>query len=118
VTEPGRVGPLVVVASLLAAVALLVVHGMVVPWLLAAGAGTVALLALRALVRQQRAPSMLERPPLPERYRVADDVARPVAEVVAAAEREATAGEWTAAGPYGPRLRQTTRSNSSMGFGP
>ena len=51
-TEPGRVALLVVVAWLLAAVALLVVQGMLLPWLLAAGAGSAALLVLRALVRQ------------------------------------------------------------------
>jgi hypothetical protein len=92
VTEPGRVALLVVVAWLLAAVALLVVQGMLLPWLLAAGAGSAALLVLRALVRQQRAPSMLDRPPLPERYRVADDIHQPIATVVAVAEAEAAAG--------------------------
>jgi hypothetical protein len=90
VTEPGRVALLVVVACLLAAVALLIVQGMLLPWLLAAGAASLALLLLRALVRQQRAPSMLERPPLPERYRVADDIHQPITTVVAVAEVEAT----------------------------
>jgi hypothetical protein len=66
VTEPGRVALLVVVA-----------------WLLAVA------LALRALVRQQRAPSILDRPRLPERYRVADDLTQPIAVVVEAAEAEA-----------------------------
>jgi hypothetical protein len=47
-------------------------------------------LAVGVLVRQQRAPSMPERPPLPERYRGADDLERPLADVVAVAEREAT----------------------------
>jgi hypothetical protein len=42
-----------------------------------------------ALVRQQRAPSPYTQPSLPERYRVADDLRRPLAEVVAAAEQEA-----------------------------
>src|SRR5918993_5101401 len=54
--------------------------------------GTLVTLAAAALVRQQRAPSMLDqpaRPPLPERYRVADDPAAPLAEVIAAAERDA-----------------------------
>lgn len=51
-----------------------------------------ALLALGvgALVRQQRAPSFLDQPPLPYRYRVADDLGQPIAAVVAAAEHEAT----------------------------
>jgi len=92
VTETGRAALLVVVAWLLAAVALLAVQGMLLLWLLAAGLGSAALLGLRALVRQQRAPSMLERPPLPERYRVADDLGQPIAVVVAVAEREAAAG--------------------------
>jgi len=91
-TGPGRAAMLVVVAWLLAAVALLAAQGMLVPYLLAVGAATLAGLGLRALVRQQRAPSMLERPPLPERYRVADDIHQPIATVVAVAEAEATAG--------------------------
>jgi hypothetical protein len=88
-TGPGRAALLVVVAWLLAAVVLLAAQGLFVPYLLAAGAASLAGLGLRALVRQQRAPSILERPPLPERYRVADDLRRPVADVVAAAEAEA-----------------------------
>jgi hypothetical protein len=91
-TGPGRAALLLVVAWLLAAVALLAIQGMLVPYLVAVGAATLAGLGLRALVRQQRAPSMLERPPLPERYRVADDIHRPVADVVAVAEAEAAAG--------------------------
>ena len=92
VTEPGRVALLVLLAGLLAAVALLVARGMLVPWLLAAAASSVALLVLRALVRQQRAPSMLDqptRPPLPDRYRVADDLGQLITTVVAVAEAEA-----------------------------
>ena len=88
-TAPGRAVLLLVVAWLLAAVALLATQGKLVPYLLAVGAATLAWLGFRALVRQQRAPSMLGRPPLPERYRVADDLARPLDDVVAAAEREA-----------------------------
>jgi hypothetical protein len=43
-----------------------------------------------ALVRQQLAPSRYCRPRLPERYRVADDLAKPLAVVVAVAERDAS----------------------------
>jgi hypothetical protein len=43
-----------------------------------------------ALVRQQLAPSRYCRPPLPDRYRVADDLAEPLAVVVAVAERDAS----------------------------
>lgn len=49
-------------------------------------------LALAALVRQQHAPSILDRPPAPQCYRVADDLCRPLAEVVAVAEQEAGFG--------------------------
>jgi hypothetical protein len=91
-TGPGRAAMLVVVAWLLAAVALLAAQGMLVPYLLAIGAATLAGLGLRALVRQQLAPSILERPSLPERYRVADDLGQPIAVVVAVAEREASTG--------------------------
>jgi hypothetical protein len=40
---------------------------------------------------QQRAPAFTDQPALPPRYRVADDLARPLADVVAVAEQEA---EW------------------------
>jgi threonine/homoserine/homoserine lactone efflux protein len=78
---------LLVVSWLLAAVALLATQGMLVPYLLAVGAATLAWLGLRALIRQQP-PSMLERPPLPERYRMTDLLARPLDDVVTV-EREA-----------------------------
>jgi hypothetical protein len=51
---------------------------------------TLLVLGVGALIRQQRAPSILDRPPLPYRYRIADDLGQPVAAVVAAAEHEAT----------------------------
>ena len=50
---------------------------------------TLLALGVGALVRQQRAPSFLDRPPLPYRYRVADDLGQPIAAVIAAAEHEA-----------------------------
>jgi hypothetical protein len=89
VTEPARVALLLILAWLLAAVTVLAAQGMLVPWLLAAAAGSAAVLLLRALVRQQRAPSVLDRPPLPERYRVADDLQQPLSVVVAVAEEDA-----------------------------
>jgi hypothetical protein len=49
-------------------------------------------LGFGALLRQQLAPSRYNRPSLPERYRVADDLRQPIAAVVAVAEREASAG--------------------------
>jgi hypothetical protein len=51
--------------------------------------GSLLVLGVDALVRQQRAPSPYTQPSLPERYRVADDLRRPLAEVVAVAEQEA-----------------------------
>jgi threonine/homoserine/homoserine lactone efflux protein len=78
-----------VVAWLLAAVVLLAAQGVLLAYVEVTGVATLVWLGLRALVRQQRAPSMLERPPLPERYRVADDLRRPLDDVVAVAEQEA-----------------------------
>jgi hypothetical protein len=53
--------------------------------------GSLLVLGVDALVRQQRAPSPYIQPSLPERYRVADDLRRPLADVVAVAEAEASA---------------------------
>ena len=88
-TGPGRPAMFVVVAWLLAAVVLLAAQGVLLAYVEVTGVATLVWLGLRALVRQQRAPSMLERPPLPERYRVADDLRRPLDDVVAVAEQEA-----------------------------
>jgi threonine/homoserine/homoserine lactone efflux protein len=89
VTGPGRPAMFVVVAWLLAAVVLLAAQGVLLAYVEVTGVATLVWLGLRALVRQQRAPSMLDRPPLPERYRVADDLRRPLDDVVAVAEQEA-----------------------------
>jgi hypothetical protein len=61
-------------------------------FLAGAAAGSLLALGVGALVRQQLAPSPYNRPPLPERYRVADDLRQPLAAVVAVAEHEASAG--------------------------
>jgi hypothetical protein len=72
------------------------------PALLAWGTpSTLLVLGVGALVRQQRAPSLLDQPPLPTRYRVADDPSQPIAAVVAAAEHEAT----LTSGPTARELR-------------
>jgi threonine/homoserine/homoserine lactone efflux protein len=89
VTGPGRAAMFMVVAWLLAAMVLLAAQGILLAYVGVAGAATLVWLGLRALVRQQRAPSMLDRPPQPERYRVADDLRRPLDDVVAVAEQEA-----------------------------
>jgi hypothetical protein len=89
VTSAGRAALFLVVAWLLAAVAMLAAQGALVPYLAAVVPGSAVALTLRALVRQQRAPSILDRPRLPERYKVADDLAQPIAAVVEASEAEA-----------------------------
>jgi hypothetical protein len=48
-------------------------------------------LGLWSLARQQLAPSRYNRPALPERYRLADDLRQPLTAVVAVAEAEASA---------------------------
>jgi hypothetical protein len=88
-TSAGRAALLLVVAWLLAAVATLAAQRALVPFLLAVLPASAVMLGLRALVRQQRRPSILDRPPLPERYRLADDLTQPLAVVVAVAEQEA-----------------------------
>jgi hypothetical protein len=77
------------VGWLLAALMVLGMDGRLPLFLAWAAPGTLLVLVAGALVHQQRAPSMLDQPPLPERYRVADDLHRPVADVVAVAETEA-----------------------------
>jgi hypothetical protein len=76
---------------LLAALLLLAHEGRLPEYLVSAGSGSLLVLGLGALVRQQLAPSRYNRPGLPERYRVADDLRQPLAAVVAAAEAEASA---------------------------
>lgn len=88
-TSAGRAALFLVVAWLLAAVAMLAAQGALVPYLAAVVPGSAVALTLRALVCQQRAPSILDRPRLPERYKVADDLAQPIAAVVEASEAEA-----------------------------
>lgn len=88
-TSAGRAALLLLIAWLLAAVAMLAAQGALVPFLVAVLPASAVALALRALVRQQHAPSILDGPRLPLRYRVADDLRQPIAAVVAAAEAEA-----------------------------
>jgi hypothetical protein len=84
-------GRFVVVGWLLLALVLLGMDGQLPVFLAWTAPATLLVLAVGALVRQQRAPSMLDRPQLPEPYRVADDLRQPLCAVVAAAEAEATA---------------------------
>jgi hypothetical protein len=85
-------GRWLLVGWLLAALVLLAEDGRLPEFIAGAVSGSLLLLGFGALVRQQFAPSRYNRPPLPERYRVADDLGRPLVEVIAAAEREVSAG--------------------------
>jgi hypothetical protein len=85
------VGRWLLVGWLLAALVLLGMDGRLPEFLAGAASGSLLVLRLGALVRQQLAPSRYNRPPLPERYRVADDLRHPIAAVVAVAEAEALA---------------------------
>jgi hypothetical protein len=64
-------------------------EGWLPEFLAGAVCGSLLLLGLSSLVRQQLAPSPYNRPSTSKRYRVADDPCRPIAAVVAAAEQEA-----------------------------
>ena len=88
-TSAGRAALWLLVGWLLAAVALLAAQGRLVSLLTAGVPASVVALVLRALVRQQRAPSICDRPLVPERYRIADDLTKPITVVVEAAEAEA-----------------------------
>ena len=75
---------------LVAALVVLSMDGRLPAFLAWAVPGSLLALGLGALVRQQLAPSRYNRPSLPERYRLADDLRQPIAAVVAVAEQEAT----------------------------
>jgi hypothetical protein len=77
---------------LLVALVLLAVEGRLLVLLAWAVPASLLALAVGALVRWQRRPSMLDRPTVPERHRVADDLRQPIVAVVAVAEHEATIG--------------------------
>jgi hypothetical protein len=77
---------------LLAALVLLGMDGRLPEFIAGAASGSLLALGLSSLVRQQLAPSRYNRPGLPKRYLVADDLGRPLVDVIAAAEREALAG--------------------------
>jgi hypothetical protein len=78
-----------VLAWLLAALAVLGIDGRLHTFLAVVGPSSLVVLGLSAVIRHQLAPSRYNRPSLPERYRVADDLDVPIAVVVAVAEREA-----------------------------
>jgi hypothetical protein len=82
-------GRVLVLGWLLAALVVLALDGRLPAFLGWTVPGSAAVLLLAAVVRQQRAPSPLDRPSVPERYRLADDLSRSLAVVVAVAEAEA-----------------------------
>ena len=73
--------------------ALLAAAGLLAVFVVLGGACWLLLATGWSLLRQQLAPPY-HRPAVPPRYQAADDLSRPLAEVVAAAELEATAGRW------------------------
>jgi hypothetical protein len=77
------------VGWLLAALLLLGMDGRLPAFLAGAVPGSLLLLGVASLVRQQLASSRYNQPSIPDRYRVADDLRRPLTDVVAAAEQEA-----------------------------
>jgi hypothetical protein len=78
---------------LLAALLLLAHDGRLPEYLAGAVSGSLLLLGVGSLMRQQLAPSRYNQPALPERYRVAEDLRQPIAVVVAVAEAEASTGQ-------------------------
>jgi hypothetical protein len=94
--SPGRLaaaavkaGRLLLVGWLLAALVLLGMDGRLPEFIAAAASGSLLVLGLGSLVRQQLAQSRYNRASMPERYRIADDLRQPITAVVAVAEQEA-----------------------------
>jgi hypothetical protein len=86
------VGRWLLASWLLAALVMLGMDGRLPAFLVWAVPWSLLVLGVGSMVCQQLAPSHYNRPSLPERYRVADDLRRPLAEVVAVAEQDATIG--------------------------
>jgi hypothetical protein len=80
---------LLLLGWLLAALLLLGTDGRLLEFLAGAASGSLLALGLGTLVRQQLAPSRYNRPRMPERYRVADNLRQPLAAVAAEAEQDA-----------------------------
>jgi hypothetical protein len=87
-----KAGGWLLVGWLLAALVLLGMDGRLPEFLAGAASSSLLILGVGRLVRHQFAPSRYNRPSLPERYRVADDLHQPIAIVVAVAEAEALVG--------------------------
>jgi hypothetical protein len=80
------IGRALVAGWLLAALVVLALDGRLPGFVAVVAPGSALALALGVVVRQQLTPSRYNRPSLPEPYQVADDLSRPLAEVIAAAE--------------------------------
>jgi len=85
-------GSWLLVGWLVAALLVLGMDGRLPAFLAGAVPGSLLVLGVGSLVRQQLAPSRYNRPSIPERYRIADDLRQPLAIVVAVAEAEASTG--------------------------
>jgi hypothetical protein len=83
-------GRFLLVGWLVAALVLLGMDGRLPEFLAGAVSGSLLVLVLWLLIHQQLAPPRYNRPPLPERYQIADDLRQPLTTVVAIAEQEAT----------------------------
>jgi hypothetical protein len=83
------VGRWLVLVWLLAALVVLGMAGRLPEFVAVVAPGSLVAVVAGAVVRHQVAPSRYNRPSLPERYRVADDLRVPIAVVVAVAEWEA-----------------------------
>jgi hypothetical protein len=91
----------VAAAWALLGLALLAAAGLLAVWLVLAAVAWLVLLGVRAVLGPQLAPPYhATRPALPASYRVADDLAAPVGDVIAAAELDAAA----ASGRERPRI--------------
>jgi hypothetical protein len=85
-------GRWLLLAWLVAALVVLGMDGRLPAFVAVVAPASLVALVGGSVVRHQLAPSRYNRPSLPERYELADDLGRPLVEVVAAAEREASAG--------------------------
>jgi hypothetical protein len=83
-------GRLLVLGWLVAALLVLALDGRLPEFIAVVAPGSMLVVVGGAVVRHQLAPSRYNRPPLPERYKVADDLHQPIAMVVAVAEAEAS----------------------------
>jgi hypothetical protein len=95
VTAAVRTGVVLLAGWLLVAVLLLAHDGRLPEYLAGAASGSVVVLGAAVFVRWHRRPSLYckpSTPPLPARYRAADDLRQPIATVVAVAELEAMGG--------------------------